>query len=76
VYLELSGWAPRYVPDEVVREIEGRLADRALFGSDAPFFSAEKVLTEWEQRLPPSVFRRFARDNAVRLLGLDGGPAT
>jgi uncharacterized protein len=84
VYLELSGWAPRYVPDEVVREIEGRLADRALFGSDAPFFSAEKVLTEWEQRLPSPIFRRFARDNAVRLLGLDadagdagapGGPA-
>jgi predicted TIM-barrel fold metal-dependent hydrolase len=71
VYLELSGWAPRYVPDEVVREIEGRLADRALFGSDAPFFTAEKVLAEWEQRLPPPSFRRFARDNAIRLLGLD-----
>ena len=32
VHLELSGWAPRYVPDEVVREAEGRLADRVLFG--------------------------------------------
>jgi uncharacterized protein len=75
VYLELSGWAPRYVPDEVIREIEGRLVDRALFGSDAPFFSAEKVLAEWEQRLAPSTFRRFARDNAARLLGLDdAGP--
>ena len=75
VYLELSGWAPRYVPDEVVREIEGRLVDRSLFGSDAPFFSAEKVLAEWEQRLAPSTFRRFARDNAARLLGLDdAGP--
>jgi len=73
VYLELSGWAPRYVPDEVVREIEGRLVDRALFGSDAPFFTAEKVLAEWEQRLSPSSFRRFAHDNAVRLLGLGGG---
>jgi uncharacterized protein len=72
VYLELSGWAPRYVPDEVVREIEGRLSDRALFGSDAPFFTAEKVLAEWEQRLAPRTFRRFARDNAARLLGLHG----
>ncbi|HZD37692.1 MAG TPA: hypothetical protein VE664_03540, partial [Actinomycetes bacterium] len=43
------------------------------FGSDAPFFTAEKVLAEWEQRLAPQTFRRFARDNAVRLLGLAGG---
>ena len=70
VYLELSGWAPRYVPDEVVREAEGRLAERVLFGSDAPFFGAEKVLAGWEQRLSPDAFRRVARDNAVRLLGL------
>jgi predicted TIM-barrel fold metal-dependent hydrolase len=70
VYLELSGWAPRYVPDEVVREAEGRLAERVLFGSDAPFFDAEKVLAGWEQRLSPDAFRRVARDNAVRLLGL------
>jgi uncharacterized protein len=72
VYLELSGWSPRYVPDEVVREAEGRLAERVLFGSDAPFFGAEKVLAGWEQRLPPDAFRRVTRDNAVRLLGLAG----
>ncbi len=75
VYLELSGWAPRYVPDEVVREAEGRLRDRVLFGSDAPFFTAEKVLAEWEQRLTPAALQSFTRDNAVRLLGLDDGRA-
>jgi uncharacterized protein len=71
VYLELSGWAPRYVPDEVVREVEGRLRDRVLFGSDTPFFTAEKVLAEWEQRVTPAAFQRLTRDNAVRLLGID-----
>ena len=70
VYLELSGWAPRYVPDEVVREAEGRLGERVLFGSDAPFFAAEKVLSEWEQRLSPDAYRGVTRDNAARLLGL------
>jgi predicted TIM-barrel fold metal-dependent hydrolase len=73
VYLELSGWAPRYVPDEVVREVEGRLGDRVLFGSDTPFFAAEKVLAEWEQRVTPPAFQRLTRDNAVRLLGLEEG---
>ena len=72
VYLELSGWRPRYVPDEVVREAEGRLGERVLFGSDAPFFAADKVLKEWEQRLTPAAFHRVARDNAARLLGLAG----
>jgi predicted TIM-barrel fold metal-dependent hydrolase len=70
VYLELSGWAPRYVPDEVVREAEGRLSERVLFGSDTPFFGAEKVLSAWAERLSPAAFRRVTRDNAVRLLGL------
>jgi predicted TIM-barrel fold metal-dependent hydrolase len=71
VYLELSGWAPRYVPEEVVREAKGRLSDRVLFGSDTPFFEAGEVLAEWERRLPAGAFRSVARDNAARLLGLE-----
>jgi len=54
----------------VVREAEGRLSERVLFGSDAPFFGAEKVLSAWAERLSPTAFRRVTRDNAVRLLGL------
>ena len=44
------------VPDEVVREAEGRLADQVLFGSDAPFFDAGKVLAAWEERLSAAAF--------------------
>ena len=72
VHLEVSGWKPRYVPDELVREAEGRLGEQVLFGSDLPFFTPEKVLAEWEQRLTPDTFRRVAHDNAARLLGLAG----
>jgi predicted TIM-barrel fold metal-dependent hydrolase len=75
VYLELSGWAPRHVPEEVVREAEGRLAERVLWGSDTPFFDAAATLKGWEQRLSPAAFRRVVRDNAARLLGLsESGP--
>lgn len=73
VYLELSGWAPRLVPDEVVREAERRLADRVLWGSDTPFFDAGRVLDGWAERLSPAAFQRVTRDNAVRLLGLPEG---
>ena len=58
----------------MVREAEGRLADRVLFGSDAPFFDAGKVLAGWEERLSAAAAARVARDNAARLLGLEAGP--
>ncbi|MGH2814879.1 MAG: amidohydrolase family protein [Actinomycetota bacterium] len=45
-----------------------------LFGSDAPFFDAGKVLAAWEERLSAAAFARVARDNAARLLGLEAGP--
>ena len=71
VHIELSGWAPRRVPEEVVREAEGRrLGDRVLWGSDAPFFAPERALKEWEEILTPGAFRRVVRDNAARLLNL------
>jgi predicted TIM-barrel fold metal-dependent hydrolase len=73
VYLEVSGWAPRRVPDEVVAEAEGRLGDRVLWGSDTPFFEPGRVLDGWAARLSPAAFQRVTRDNAARLLGLPDG---
>jgi uncharacterized protein len=70
VHLEVSGWAPRRVPDEVVHEAEGRLSDRVLWGSDGPFFDAGRVLDGWAARLSTAAFQRVARDNAAALLGL------
>lgn len=48
VFLEISGWAPRYIPADVVREMKGRLADRFLWGSDYPFFDPMRCLGELE----------------------------
>ncbi|MGH7262662.1 MAG: amidohydrolase family protein, partial [Candidatus Rokuibacteriota bacterium] len=31
-----SGWAPKYFPPAVKREINGRLQDKVMFGSDYP----------------------------------------
>ena len=72
VYLELSGWSPRYYPPEVVREISGRLRDRALFGSDYPFFKPLRVLEEFHALgLKPEVNDLILRDNACKLLSLE-----
>lgn len=71
VWIELSGWAPKYLPAEVVRESGKRLNDRTVFGSDYPFISLERWFAEAED-LPwsPEARQAILVDNARRLLGL------
>jgi predicted TIM-barrel fold metal-dependent hydrolase len=71
VWIDISGWAPRYLPPEVVRDMRGRLQDRFLFGSDYPFIQPQRCLEELEQlELPPQVLEKILAGNARRLLGL------
>jgi predicted TIM-barrel fold metal-dependent hydrolase len=42
VFIELSGWAPGYLPPEVKREIGRRLNAQTLFGSDYPFIDLDR----------------------------------
>ena len=37
VYIDISGWSPRRIPPEVIREMRGRLSGQFLWGSDFPF---------------------------------------
>jgi predicted TIM-barrel fold metal-dependent hydrolase len=71
VFIELSGWAPRYLPAEVVREIGRRLNEQTLFGSDYPFISLDRWFSEFEGLgLSPDAQQAILRGNASRLLGL------
>jgi predicted TIM-barrel fold metal-dependent hydrolase len=71
VYIELSGWAPGYLPAEVVREIGRRLNVRTLFGSDYPFISLDRWFQEFEGLgLSDEAQRAILVGNASRLLGL------
>ena len=72
VFIELSGWSPRYYPEELVREIGGRLQDRALFGSDYPFIKPARVLEELDALpLEPEAKVKILRENAAKLLKLE-----
>jgi predicted TIM-barrel fold metal-dependent hydrolase len=72
VYIELSGWSPRYYPEELVREIGGRLQDRTLFGSDYPFIKPTRILEELDAlSLKPEAKVKIVRENAARLLNLE-----
>jgi predicted TIM-barrel fold metal-dependent hydrolase len=71
VYIDISGWSPRRIPAEVIREMRGRLSGQFLWGSDFPFLAPERCLTELSGLgLPPDTLNTVLRDNAERILGL------
>jgi predicted TIM-barrel fold metal-dependent hydrolase len=71
IQIEISGWSPRYYPVELVREMNSRLQDRVLFGSDYPFIKPDRVISELEHLdLKPDARNKILRENAIRLLKL------
>jgi hypothetical protein len=71
VYIDLSGWAPKRVPPEVIRELKGRLKDQFIWGSDYPFISPERCLAELDELdIPAGTLDTVLRANAARILGL------
>jgi len=71
VFIELSGWAPKYHTPEVRREIGKRLNAQTLFASDYPFTSLDRWFGEFEQlELTPEAKEAILVGNASRLLGL------
>ncbi len=71
IYIDISGWAPRYIPAEVLRDMKGRLQDQFLFGSDYPFLQPKRCLDELSAlELPQAVLQKVLLDNGKRLLGL------
>ena len=72
VYIDISGWSPKRIPAELVRELRGRLSGQFLWGSDFPFLTPERCLAELESLdLPEPVLAAVLHENAARILGLD-----
>jgi predicted TIM-barrel fold metal-dependent hydrolase len=71
VYWEMSGWAPKYLPEALKRDIRGRLRDKIMFGSDYPSMPYERIFREWgEIGYTDDVLEGFYHGNAERVLGL------
>src|SRR5262252_5855748 len=49
VCIDISGWSPKRIPPEVVRELKGRLSGQFVWGSDFPFITPERCLTELDE---------------------------
>lgn len=70
-YIDLSGWAPKYFPAELLHNISTLIQDKAMFGSDWPAIGVERWLEEFAQvNLKPEVRKKIMLDNAVKFLGI------
>jgi predicted TIM-barrel fold metal-dependent hydrolase len=71
VYIDLSGWSPKYFPPILVQYANTLLKDKILFGSDYPVMSPERWMADFDKlAIKPEVRPLILKENAARLLGL------
>lgn len=71
VYWELSGWAPKYFPDQLKKDVRSRLKDKIMFGSDYPSLPYERIFREWDELgYAPDIMDKVFHKNAEDFLGL------
>jgi uncharacterized protein len=71
VYIDLSGWSPKYFPEILIQYTNTRLKNKMLFGSDFPLIAPDRWLQDFE-KLPikDEVRPLVLKHNAAKLLGL------
>lgn len=47
VYMDLSGWAPKYFPESIIQNANTLVQDKVFFGSDFPMITPERWLSEF-----------------------------
>jgi predicted TIM-barrel fold metal-dependent hydrolase len=71
VFIDLSGWSPKYFPDNLIRYTNTLLRHKMLFGSDYPLLTPDRWLADFEQLpIKDEVRPLVLKENAARLLGL------
>jgi len=71
VWIDLSGWSPKYFPPQLVQYANTQLREKVLFGSDFPLITPDRWLADFEQApFRDEVRPLILEENAVRLLGL------
>jgi len=71
VYMDLSGWSPKYFQPSLVQYANTLLQDKVLFGSDYPVITPERWLRDFEQAaFRDDVRPKILLENAARLLGI------
>jgi len=71
VYIDLSGWSPKYFEPKLVQYANTLLREKVLFGTDNPVIQPDRWLADFE-KLPIKAEVRplIMKENAARLLKL------
>lgn len=73
VYIDLSGWSPKYFSPLLVQYANTLLKRKVLFGSDYPVITPDRWLADFEKiDVRPDVRPLILKENAARLFGLTG----
>jgi len=72
VFIDVSGWKPKYIPPSILPYLNGILQDRFLFGTDYPMLRHKEWLDDFrvslQPKLKPGVGDKLLSGNAKRLL--------
>ena len=71
VYIDLSGWSPKYFPPILVRYINSILQDKMLFGSDWPVITPDRWLSDFAKlEIRDEIRPKVLKANARKLLNI------
>jgi predicted TIM-barrel fold metal-dependent hydrolase len=71
VYIDLSGWSPKYFSPTLVQYANTLLKHKVLFGTDYPLLTPDRWLADFEKiAIKDEVRPLILKENAVRLFGL------
>jgi predicted TIM-barrel fold metal-dependent hydrolase len=71
VFIDLSGWSPKYFPPQLVQYANTLLKNKVLFGSDHPMITTERWLADFQTAgFRAEVTPLILKENAAKLLGL------
>jgi hypothetical protein len=71
VYIDLSGWSPKYFPPILVQYANSLLKHKVLFGSDWPVITPDRWLADFETlKIKDEVKPLILKENSVKLLGI------
>ena len=72
VYIDLSGWSPKYFSPTLVQYANTLLKHKVLFGSDYPLLTPDRWLADLEKTaIREDVRPLILRENAIKLFGLE-----
>jgi len=75
VYIDLSGWTPKYFSPTLIQYANTLLKTKVLFGSDYPLLTPDRWLADFEKiAIKDDVRPLILKENAMRLFGFAGSP--